>query len=196
MQTAPLDPHPSDHPSARFAAAALDLFLEHGYNGTSLAMIGDRLGVTKAAVTYHFRPKEELLAAVTAPAFQDLRDLLENAEAVKRAGPRRQQALVAYVDYLIRQRRVAAWLSRDLAALAHPSVLGPATELNGRIDAMLVSGEDSTTAKIWGSAITQALTGPILNDLEASDQELHDQLIAIGELMIRGYRAAQRRTAT
>ena len=76
-------------PSQRFVDAALDLFVEHGYNGTSLQMIGDRLGVSKAAVTYHFRSKEELLAAVVAPAFHDLADLLDGAESVRRESARR-----------------------------------------------------------------------------------------------------------
>ncbi|MGA8847814.1 MAG: helix-turn-helix domain-containing protein [Nocardioides sp.] len=186
-------PESAPSPSARFVEAALDLFLEHGYNGTSLQMIGTRLGVTKAAVTYHFRSKEELLEAVIAPAFDDLRQLLEDAEGIKRASARRKQALTSYVEYLIRQRRVASWLSRDLAALAHPAVLEPAQELNGRIDALLISPSDSPVAQIWGAAITQALTGPMLTSIEVSDDELHEQLIVIGNHLIRGYQAALRR---
>ncbi len=124
-------------PSQRFVEAALDLFTEHGYNGTSLQMIGDRLGVSKAAVTYHFHSKEELLAAVVAPAFEDLGQLLDGVEALRRESARRREALHAYIDYLIRQRRVAAWLSRDVAALTHPAVIEPAQALTGRIDALL-----------------------------------------------------------
>ena len=194
MTVAPTAPvtEKAPSPSARFVLAALDLFLEHGYNGTSLQMIGDRLGVTKAAVTYHFRSKEELLEAVVAPAFDDLKHLLEGAEAIKREGPRRKRALASYVEYLIRQRRVASWLSRDLAALAHPAVLEPAQELNGRIDALLIS-TSGPMAHIWGAAITQALTGPVLTDIDVSDDELHEQLIDIGNCLIRGYQSAQRR---
>ena len=33
---------------------ALQLFAERGYDGTSLREIADRLGITKAAVYYHF----------------------------------------------------------------------------------------------------------------------------------------------
>ncbi|WP_323793398.1 TetR/AcrR family transcriptional regulator [Nocardioides sp.] len=186
----------SDHPNARFVEAALDLFLEHGYNGTSLAMIGDRLGVSKAAVTYHFHSKDELLAAVVAPALDELRSLLDDAESIKREGPRRKQALTAYVDYLIRQRRVAAWLSRDVGALAHSAVFEPAGKLNERVDALLIAGTDPMVARIWGAAVTQALVGPILTDTEAPDAELRDQLIDIGNLLIRGHQSAQRRRAS
>lgn len=186
-----------DHaaPSHRFVEAALDLFIEHGYNGTSLQMIGDRLGVSKAAVTYHFKSKDELLAAVVAPAFGDLTHLLDQVETVRRESTRRREALHAYIDYLIRQRRVASWLSRDVAALTHPGVVEPAQALAGRIDALLISGAGDPLAQIWGAAISQALTGPILNDIDVPDHELREQLESIGEQLIRGYQAARRRTA-
>ena len=179
--------------SLRFVEAALDLFIEHGYNGTSLQMIGDRLGVSKAAVTYHFRSKEELLAAVVAPAFEDLGHLLDEAEAVRRESARRREALHAYIDYLIRQRRVASWLSRDVAALTHPAVIEPAQALTGRVDALLISDADDAIARIWGAAISQALTGPILTDTDATDEQLRAQLENIGDQLIRGYQAARRR---
>ncbi|NYD56626.1 AcrR family transcriptional regulator [Nocardioides marinisabuli] len=182
-------------PSQRFVDAALDLFLEHGYNGTSLAMIGDRLGVSKAAVTYHFRSKEELLAAVVGPAFTDLAQLLDEVEAVRRESARRREALHAYIDYLIRQRQVAAWLSRDVAAMTHPVVVEPAMALSGRIDALLVADRDEPLGRIWGAAITQALTGPILSEIPVSDDELRLQLEGIGETLLRGYQTARRRAA-
>lgn len=186
----------SEATSARFVAAALDLFLEHGFNGTSLQMIGSRLGVSKAAVSYHFRSKEELLEAVVKPAFDDLRALLEEAESIKRESARRKQALTAYVDYLIRQRRVAAWLSRDVAALAHPGVIESAQDLSGRIDKMLIDNEDTPLAQVWAAAIVQALTGPILTGIDVSDDELRCQLLDIGTHLIRGYHSAAKRASS
>jgi len=47
-------------------AAAIDCFARHGYQGTSIARIAREAGVTKGALYYHFRDKEDLLfAAVT-----------------------------------------------------------------------------------------------------------------------------------
>lgn len=43
---------------------ALDLFAERGYDATSLREIAEQLGVTKAAVYYHFRTKEEILSSL------------------------------------------------------------------------------------------------------------------------------------
>jgi AcrR family transcriptional regulator len=49
---------------ARIVDVALELFAEHGYEKTSLREIADRLGVTKAALYYHFRTKEDILAGI------------------------------------------------------------------------------------------------------------------------------------
>lgn len=45
-------------------AVAVELFAEQGYDKTSLREIAERLGVTKAAVYYHFRTKEEIVASL------------------------------------------------------------------------------------------------------------------------------------
>jgi AcrR family transcriptional regulator len=47
----------------RIKQVALELFTEHGYDKTSLREIAERLGVTKAALYYHFKSKEEIVHA-------------------------------------------------------------------------------------------------------------------------------------
>ena len=42
----------------RIKQVALELFTEQGYEGTSLREIAERLGVTKAALYYHFKSKD------------------------------------------------------------------------------------------------------------------------------------------
>jgi AcrR family transcriptional regulator len=51
---------------ARIEEVALELFVEQGYEGTSLREIAARLEVTKAALYYHFRTKEDIVAALLA----------------------------------------------------------------------------------------------------------------------------------
>lgn len=48
----------------RILDVALELFTEQGYDKTSLREIADRLGVTKAALYYHFERKEDILFAL------------------------------------------------------------------------------------------------------------------------------------
>src|SRR5919201_5739516 len=48
-------------PRRQLMAAAIDCFARLGYQGTSIDRIARDAGVTKGAVYYHFRDKEELL---------------------------------------------------------------------------------------------------------------------------------------
>jgi len=48
----------------RILDVALDLFVEHGFDGTSLRQIAEPLGMTKAALYYHFESKEAILMAL------------------------------------------------------------------------------------------------------------------------------------
>ena len=66
---------------SRILCAALDLFADHGVSGTSLQMIADAIGVTKAAVYHKFKTKEEIVIAVAETELATLEDALEAAEA-------------------------------------------------------------------------------------------------------------------
>jgi AcrR family transcriptional regulator len=48
----------------RILDIALDLFTEQGFDATSLRQIAERLGVTKAALYYHFESKDDILMAL------------------------------------------------------------------------------------------------------------------------------------
>ncbi len=65
----------------RILKVANELFIEQGYEGTSLREIADRLDITKAALYYHFRSKEEILATLLEPFDVLINELLERLEA-------------------------------------------------------------------------------------------------------------------
>src|SRR5262245_2583263 len=75
----------------RLLEAAELLFLEHGFDGTSLRMLTAAAGVNLAAVNYHFGGKEELFRAVLAARFDPLNreriSLLNDYERGARGGP-------------------------------------------------------------------------------------------------------------
>ena len=56
--------HEATSTRERILDVALDLFVAQGYDGTSLRQIAEQLGVTKAALYYHFESKEEILRAL------------------------------------------------------------------------------------------------------------------------------------
>ncbi|MEU8685504.1 TetR/AcrR family transcriptional regulator [Streptomyces sp. NPDC048611] len=49
----------------KIQSVALDLFVERGYEKTSMREIAEGLGITKAALYYHFKAKEEILVAIS-----------------------------------------------------------------------------------------------------------------------------------
>jgi AcrR family transcriptional regulator len=65
----------------RILAVANELFIEQGYEGTSLREIADRLDITKAALYYHFRSKDEILETLLSPFDTLLDELLRRLEA-------------------------------------------------------------------------------------------------------------------
>ena len=48
----------------RILDVALDLFIEKGFDGTSLREIAEQLGFTKAALYYHYASKDDILMAL------------------------------------------------------------------------------------------------------------------------------------
>ncbi|OBI79726.1 TetR family transcriptional regulator [Mycobacterium sp. E740] len=89
------------------------LFTRHSYAGTSLQMIADELGFTKAAIYHHFRTREQLLAAVLEPMFAQLRAIIDAAESQRGARARAEQMLSGYADLSVRNRGLAAVLAAD-----------------------------------------------------------------------------------
>jgi AcrR family transcriptional regulator len=65
----------------RIKQVALELFTEHGYEQTSLREIAERLDVTKAALYYHFKSKEEIVRAVIEDRAKQMDELIDWAKA-------------------------------------------------------------------------------------------------------------------
>src|SRR5450631_1655998 len=60
---------------ARILDVALELVTERGYAGMSIRDLAERLGLTTAAMYYHFASKEALLDALVAPLQDGLEEL-------------------------------------------------------------------------------------------------------------------------
>ncbi|AEY90835.1 TetR/AcrR family transcriptional regulator [Streptomyces olivaceoviridis] len=61
----------------RIQDVALELFAEQGYEKTSLREIAERLDVTKAALYYHFKTKEEIIVSLFADLTKPIEELIE-----------------------------------------------------------------------------------------------------------------------
>ena len=97
----------------RLLDTALGLFTLHGVEGTSLQMIADALGVTKAAVYYHFKTKDEITESVAEPALRELMEILDHAATITRPGPRTDYVIDGFVDLVVRNRALVAVMCSD-----------------------------------------------------------------------------------
>ena len=92
------------------------LFAELGYDATSLQMIADEMGLTKAAVYYHFRAKSDILHAAMLPGIQRLEVLLDEAAGIRGGGPGSSTWSTASSTSSSRTASYAAMASTDPAA--------------------------------------------------------------------------------
>src|SRR6516162_3581285 len=106
-------PVPLSAAKARIIDAALPLFGDHGVSGTSLQMIADSLGVTKAAVYHQFRTKDEIVLAVAESELARLEVAVEAAEAEPSRLEGRRVLLAQVVDMAVERRRMASALQGD-----------------------------------------------------------------------------------
>jgi AcrR family transcriptional regulator len=134
---------PRGDTKARILDIALELFAEHGYEKTSLREIADRLGVTKAALYYHFKTKDDIVRGIVESMSAPLDEAIAWGE--------QQPWSTAVRDELV--RRFAAGMSERIALLRFFHENQPAVrELNAgalfkqRMMAMvrLIAGPDPT----------------------------------------------------
>jgi AcrR family transcriptional regulator len=128
---------------ARILATALELIAANSFAGTSTREISERLGFTKAALYYHFRTKDDLLAALVAPAIGELAALAAGMSPRPAAAPRRS-VLAAYADLVIRHEDLIRVLSQDPSVANRPP-LTAAAPLYERLT-QLLSGVEAPDA--------------------------------------------------
>ena len=57
---------------------AKSLFIEHGYHGLSMREIAEEVGVSKPALYYHFKDKEELFCAVLYNGIEEIGAMIDS----------------------------------------------------------------------------------------------------------------------
>jgi AcrR family transcriptional regulator len=79
----------------RILESALACLAEHGWSGSTVAVVCTRAGVSRGAAQHHFRTREELFtAAIAHVAEQWMTAVRERAEALPQDGPDRTYAVV------------------------------------------------------------------------------------------------------
>jgi AcrR family transcriptional regulator len=176
---------------ARLETAALDLFVENGYEQTTVAQIADRAGLNRATFFRHFADKREVLFAGE--------DILAGlfAGAIRAASPDTtlieclQAALAAAGDTMTPHRRAAA-RRRILIAAANSELQERSQLKHARIagsiaEALRERGADELTARLAAELGMLAFSVAFERWMKASDDEPFPPFAvkALGDLQAR-----------
>ena len=101
----------------RIQHVALELFAEQGYERTSLREIAERLGVTKAALYYHFKSKEDIVRSFTEDYFGRLDALIAWGRDQPPTARTGHELLDRYIGIVMEGNEVFRFLERNQASL-------------------------------------------------------------------------------
>ncbi|HVC14658.1 MAG TPA: helix-turn-helix domain-containing protein [Acidimicrobiales bacterium] len=137
--------HAGDQTRAKILEVALELIADRGYAATSTREIAERLGFTKAALYYHFRTKDDLLAAMVRPVRDELEALIAAGEPTD--GPEARVSLVVgYVTLVGRHAHLIRVLAID-PSVKESAGLHSAIRLFRRLVPLLVGEATPDTAQ-------------------------------------------------
>ena len=171
----------------RILQAALDLFADHGVSGTSLQMIADAVGVTKAAVYHKFKTKDEIVIAVAELQLAKLEDALEAAEAQQDSVGARKVLLTEVVGMAVERRRWVMSLQNDPVMVRLLGEHEPFRNLITRLYAILLDEADDTEARVSAALFSGAIAGTVINPLvdDIDDDTLRSVLIHLTARMFK-----------
>jgi len=152
----------------RILDVALELFSSQGYDQTSLREIAERLGVTKAALYFHFERKEDILLelhmrlhALGHEAIDELAELEDDQQRAD-AWPR---VLDHFIEQVIRNRDLFLFHVRNHRALDvladNEQHQAENEDIQQRIGRLLSSPEIPLTQRVRMAASIGALTGVV-----------------------------------
>lgn len=144
---------------ARVEAAALELFATKGYTATSLRDIAAALGITKAALYYHFPSKVGLARAIFQPFVDDVDAFLARADAASWSARR---VLEEYFDAVAAHRTVFDAVIRDASVLAHVDLEGVTVRWLERLPELLVGPDPSPAERVSAIVATSGLIRVVL----------------------------------
>ena len=165
----------------RIITAALDLFGEHGVNGTSLQMIADALGVTKAAIYHQFPAKDDIVLAAIEVELVKLEATLDAVEA-EAISPGR--AKWCWPRSSTRPSSAAAWSSavqHDPVVIRLLSKHAPFRQLMERLSTVLTGDAPGVDARVRAAMVSAAIGGAVTHPLVADldDETLRAKLLTL-----------------
>jgi AcrR family transcriptional regulator len=165
-------------PQARIIEAALVLFTQHGVSGTSLQMIADAIGVSKAAVYQQYNTKDEIVLAVAQVVVARL-DAAATAAEAERSRARAREVLIAQmIDLAVETRRMASLLQQDPVMVRVLDEHEPFRLVFERLNRIMMGGASDPQARVRAAMLIAAIGGAVIHPLvvDLDDESLRAQL--------------------
>jgi AcrR family transcriptional regulator len=102
---------------ARIQQVAVQLFTERGYDKTSLREIAEHLDVTKAALYYHFKSKEDIVRSLVEDHYEQMDTLIAWGRSQPRTAAARREILARYIGIVASGDKAFRMLHQNQAAV-------------------------------------------------------------------------------
>ncbi|MFD4583413.1 TetR/AcrR family transcriptional regulator [Streptomyces sp. NPDC058423] len=106
----------------RIQDVALELFADQGYEKTSLREIAERLDVTKAALYYHFKTKEDIVISLFQDLTRPIDELIAWAEGQPHTLETKQEILRRYQEALVGAYPLFRFMQENQATVRELSI--------------------------------------------------------------------------
>ena len=170
----------------RIQEIALELFAEQGYEKTSLREIAERLGVTKAALYYHFKSKEDIVRSFVEDYRAELEQVIAWGASQPRTPETRAEILRRYTGIVGEQLAVIRFMEQNQAAMHTLMSDSGARKKMFRDQFMslcdLLAPPGAALAdrvRAVAAVITIGMSPMILQREAASPDELHDAVLGV-----------------
>lgn len=173
-------------PKSRTLEAALDLFSQQGVAGTSLQMIADAVGVTKAAVYHQFKTKEEIIIGSAWLIFDKLAVTVERASMAASTEDAREMVVSDLIDLAVESRGLASFLQRDPIMLRYFEEYEPFRRILADLSQLLLGEDTRQKSRVTVAMIMTGIASTVLHPLVAdmTDKALQSHLKKLVQSMI------------
>jgi AcrR family transcriptional regulator len=155
---------------------AMAEFARRGYYATSLRVIAARVGISKAAVLYHFPEKAELLVALATPMLDDLDAVIVAAEG-KADAEARWLVIEGVLDTELKHRQLLRANLRDLSLSAAQPVFIRFRDAMLRANALVAGRGASFATKVRGAQALAMLGDPVVLFADAPVDQLRAEIL-------------------
>lgn len=184
-----------DETKAEIQEVALELFTERGYEATSMREIAERLQITKAALYYHFRNKEDVVRTLFDDYLSDVDELI--------AWGREQPPTAGFrAEFLDHWARVAGGRAVPMIRFASANrhavrqlapECGSLSERMSQVVALLIGQDASTRAqlRVRVALFSISLAGLVSQDVDIDDEDALDEALDVARDILPGARAPE-----